>query len=88
MEDAHPPPKQSEATAPERRRERHPYDAPNLSAKQFLMAVMRDPTVNLYTRMKAADRLCHIVLIERDYVPGEWSKGEPVLKYKIEGFKQ
>jgi len=65
----------------------HAYDAPNLTAKQFLYAVMRDTSLDLRTRMKAADRLCHIVLIERDYVQGEWANREPVLEYRIEGFK-
>jgi hypothetical protein len=33
----------------------HAYDAPNISAKDFLLAVMRDPTVPLNLRVTAAD---------------------------------
>jgi hypothetical protein len=35
----------------------HAYDDPNISAKDFLIAVMHDPTVPLRLRMTAADKV-------------------------------
>ena len=40
--------------------EHHAYDASNLSAKQFLLAVMHDPTVDMRDRIKAASALLRI----------------------------
>src|SRR5262245_9741424 len=38
----------------------HAYDAPGLSGKEFLYAVMRDPTLPITQRIKAADKLMAI----------------------------
>jgi hypothetical protein len=67
---------------------RHAYDNPMLSAKEFLLAVMHDPTVPLHHRMDAAVKLLHITYIDGDYIRGEYLEAsEPVLTYKIEGIK-
>jgi hypothetical protein len=57
-------------------REPRPYDNPRLTAIQFLEAVMHDPTVNLYSRMKAADMLMRLDLPQHR---------EPSLFYQMEG---
>ena len=38
----------------------HAYDNPHLGPRQFMLAVMRDPTVSITDRMKAADMLMRI----------------------------
>lgn len=43
----------------------HAYDDPDLSAVQFLLAVMRDQSVPLYLRMKAA----HVVAPYEHHAP-------------------
>ena len=52
----------------------HAYDAPNLSSKQFLLAVMHDPTVDMRDRIKAASALLRLF-------PHDWDP--PSLKYVI-----
>jgi hypothetical protein len=37
----------------------HAYDSPGLSAHEFLLAVMRDQSLDLHYRMFAAQGLCH-----------------------------
>src|SRR6516162_10102063 len=61
----------------------HAYDNPQLIAKQFLLAIMRDPTVPIRARIDAANKLLRIVYIDGDYVPGEWCNKEPSLTIKI-----
>jgi hypothetical protein len=39
----------------------HKYDCPNIGPVQFLQAIMSDTTVPLTTRMKAADKLLHLM---------------------------
>jgi hypothetical protein len=48
----------------------HGYDRPQLSPKEFLLAVMHAPNLPLATRMDAAVKLLRIVYIDDDYVPG------------------
>ena len=60
-------------------REPRPYDNPRLSAVQFLEAVMHCPSINLYSRMKAADMLMRLDLPQHR---------EPSLYYRIEGIVQ
>lgn len=52
----------------------HAYNAPNLSAKQFLLAVMDDPTVDMRDRIKAASALLRLYPHDSD---------PPSLKYII-----
>ena len=35
----------------------HPYDAPSLMPREFMLAVMHDPTMPMITRIDAAARL-------------------------------
>jgi hypothetical protein len=45
----------------------HPYDEPALTSKEFLYAVMRDPTLALGTRMDAACKLLELEANEPNY---------------------
>jgi hypothetical protein len=66
----------------------HAYDAPGLTATQFIAAVMHDPTVQLHMRIDAAGRLLHILYRDPEYVQREIAKGrEPAFTYRIEGIK-
>jgi hypothetical protein len=55
----------------------HAYDAPNLSAKEFMLAVMHDPSVDIRERIKAAASLLRI-FGEHEFYP-------PRIKYIIGG---
>jgi hypothetical protein len=64
----------------------HAYDAPGLTATQFLEAVYHDPTVPIGIRIDAANRLEHLRCRDPDYVAREIAKSrEPAFVYKIEG---
>jgi hypothetical protein len=64
----------------------HAYDAPGLTATQFLEAVYHDPTVPIGIRIDAANRLEHLRCRDPDYVAREIAKSrEPAFTYKIEG---
>jgi hypothetical protein len=61
---------------------RHAYDAPMLSAREFLFAVMHDPAVPLVTRMDAAAKLMRIMPPEPIISP----RVSAIAGYRIEGF--
>src|SRR5262245_63674907 len=56
--------------------EHHAYDAPNISAKEFLLRVMHAPDVPIKDRIRAASALLRIY-------PHDWDP--PRLKYIIGG---
>lgn len=73
----------------------HTYNSPGLSAHEFLLAVMRDQTLALQTRINAAGDLCraglgdigtvrtlHIV-IETGYIPTDIEVREILLLFRI-----
>jgi hypothetical protein len=62
----------------------HGYDAPNLTARTFLLAVMHDHHTPLHTRIDAAHKLLPI-MHDRDYVPDPHAANWEVdLTYRIE----
>ena len=59
--------------------EHHAYDAPNISAKEFLLGVMHAPDVPIKDRIRAASALLRIY-------PHDWDP--PRLKYIIGGIPE
>jgi hypothetical protein len=59
--------------------EHHAYDAPNISAKEFLLRVMHDPDAPIKDRIRAASALLRIY-------PHDWDP--PRLKYIIGGIPE
>jgi hypothetical protein len=59
----------------------HLYDAPNLSSKEFLLAIMHDPTVPIGRRIDAACKLLELW-------PHPWDYGPPHLTIRIEGLPE
>jgi hypothetical protein len=82
--------KESTATArePATTAHEHLYDAPGLTALQFIDAVMRDPRTPIAVRVDAANKLLYLVPkdvpanMHRAYIWGELAG----LAYRIEGF--
>jgi hypothetical protein len=70
------PSQQTESKAHGPTSEHHDYDAPNISAKEFLLRVMHDPDVPIRDRIRAASVLLRIY-------PHDWDP--PRLKYIIGG---
>ena len=61
---------------------KHRYDDPTLSAKEFLIEVMHDPSVPLNLRNSAAAILLPITTAN-DFPP----RGEPAIVYRIADFR-
>jgi hypothetical protein len=84
--------KESTATArepePKAHEPEHLYDAPGITALQFIDAVMHDPRTPLHVRVDAANKLLYLVPahipanMHRAYIWGELAG----LVYRIEGF--
>jgi hypothetical protein len=68
----HSSPRQIESEA----HQHHTYDNPRLSGKEFLLAVMHDPTVDIHDRIKAASTLLRLF-------PYDWDP--PAFTYRIGG---
>jgi hypothetical protein len=60
----------------------HLYDAPCLEPKEFLLAVIHDPTTPFHVRMDAAVKVAPYVAAE----PIESPRVSAIAGYKIEGF--
>lgn len=56
----------------------HPYDTPGLLPKEWMLAVMHDPSVCITTRIKVAEELLKLWPHPHQYVP-------PALVIRIEG---
>jgi hypothetical protein len=59
----------------------HKYDDPTLSAKEFLIAIMRDPTLSLEARQEAARILLNVT------DASDFPAREPAVIYRIEDFR-
>src|SRR5215510_12401661 len=68
--------KESPRQDPEPTARAHPCNAPNLTAKQFLLAGMHDPQLPIRERMRAASALLRIY-------PRDWDA--PAFTYRIGG---
>jgi hypothetical protein len=47
----------------------HPYDQPGLNPKEWMLCVMRDPTVDILTRIRVAEELLKLWPEPHHYVP-------------------
>ena len=65
---------------------RHAYDAPGLTALQFLAAVMHDPHTPIHARMDAADKLLRLCAHIPANMHGAYLRGELDTIIRIEGF--
>jgi hypothetical protein len=80
----HPPATTESTTAHEP--ERHLYDAPGLTATQFIAAVMHDPRTPIHVRIDAADKLMRLLAHIPANMHSAYLRGELDTVIRIEGF--